>query len=253
MINNNTKIKFKVSIFYATVLLVIFYLINLSFWWSDFANKDNLILKYSNTNVLNIESYQSLVDHLASEHKLTDDLTKLTSTLESHPYVKAARVSRHYPNQIIIEIVERNPIAIVNKDPLVLLDEDGFVLPNLPSLKSYDLPIMSNFNSDSTLYPLGEKVLSIKVQQCISLLYDIQVIYNNLYNNLSEMNVTSNNEFELILTDQPTHIYLGNKNIISRINVLKEFEKELKPQKISDFSYLDMRYQNQIVARLRKS
>ena len=144
-------------------------------------------------------------------------------------------------------------IAIVNKNPLVLLDEDGFVLPYLQSLKSYDLPLMSNFNTDSTLYPEGGKVLSLKVQQCISLLNNIQVIHANLYNNLSEMNITSNNEFQLILTDQPTHIFLGNTDINSRINILKIFETELKPRRISDFTYLDMRYKNQVVAKLRKS
>ena len=34
---------------------------------------------------------------------------------------------------------------------------------------------------------------------------------------------------------------------------LKQFEKKLQPKKISDFSYLDMRYENQIIAKGRHS
>ena len=49
----------------------------------------------------------------------------------------------------------------------------------------------------------------------------------------------------------PTHIYLGNKKISSRIRTLKEFETKLKPNRMSDFSYLDMRYDNQIIVKRR--
>ena len=63
--------------------------------------------------------------------------------------------------------------------------------------------------------------------------------------------MTSTNEMELILSDQPTHIYLGQNKVWSRINTLKQFEKILQPKKISDFSYLDMRYENQVIAKGR--
>jgi hypothetical protein len=58
---------------------------------------------------------------------------------------------------------------------------------------------------------------------------------------------------ELILFDYPTHIYLGNDQLWSRINILKEFEKELGSKKITDFNYLDIRYDNQIIAKRRRS
>jgi len=247
MINN----KIKISLYYAGTFLGIIYIIYISLWWSNLTNENNIHLKYSHTSVLDIKIYQKIVNDLALKNKLDNNLNKITTALESHPYIKATRVSRQYPNQITIEIIERSPIAIVNKSPLVLLDKDGFVLPNITALKSYDFPIMTNFNSDSSMYPSGKIVRSVKAKQCISLLSNIQNIYNKLYNNLSELNISSNNEIELILTDHPTHIYLGNNNIISRINVLKQFEKKLSPQKMSDFSYLDMRYKNQIVAKLR--
>ena len=67
------------------------------------------------------------------------------------------------------------------------------------------------------------------------------------------MKMTATNEMELILADQPTHIFLGQDKLWSRIEILKQFEADLGPGKISDFSYLDMRYENQIIVKGRRS
>ena len=175
----------------------------------------------------------------------------MITLIESHPYVKIARVSRHYPSEIKIEIIERKPLAIVNVEPMILLDDNGYVLPVDGIQTNYNLPIMNNFNTEPQLYPLGQLALSVKIKECIALISRIQTNYSELYNNLSELKITSSNEIELILSDMPTHIYLGNKKISSRIRTLKEFETKLKPNRMSDFSYLDMRYDNQIIVKRR--
>jgi hypothetical protein len=55
------------------------------------------------------------------------------------------------------------------------------------------------------------------------------------------------------LSDHPTHIYLGQDRLWSRFEILKQFEIELGQKKISDYTYLDMRYENQIIAKGRQS
>ena len=79
--------------------------------------------------------------------------------------------------------------------------------------------------------------------------------YESLYNNLSEMKLTSADEMELTLTEEPTTIYLGEENVWSRIEILREFERKLgnNAKKISDFDYLDMRFDKQIIVRARHS
>ena len=67
------------------------------------------------------------------------------------------------------------------------------------------------------------------------------------------LKISENNEIELILADQPTQIFLGENELGSRIKILKQFEVELGTKKISDFSYLDMRYKNQIIVKGRRS
>ena len=225
-----------------------------SFCWSRFKGSLSITdVRFSETDVLNINSYRDLLDEIIGTDADQVNLRDIGDIIESHPYVKAARISQYYPGIIQVEIKERKPIALLKTDPMVLLDREGFVLPDVGNLGNYNLPIMTNFNPEPELYPAGEMALSVKVRECISWLSRIQNNYTSLYNNLSELKMTSTSEMELILSDQPTHIYLGQDKVWSRINTLKQFEKKLQPMKISDFSYLDMRYKNQVIAKGRHS
>ena len=229
-----------------------------SFWWADYSNPmDNIEINFSETKVLDINQYKSLLDEITNNDSSKLDLYEISALIENHPYIKVARVSRHYPSEIKIEIIEREPIAIVNIEPMIFLDENGFVLPDEGNIKNYNLPVMNNFNSDPKLYPQGELALSVKVKECVVILSRIQTNYPELYNNLSYLEITSSNEIKLILdefaSNLPTHVYLGNNEIYARIEILKEFESTLKPNKISDFSYLDMRFNNQIIVKRHHS
>ena len=75
--------------------------------------------------------------------------------------------------------------------------------------------------------------------------------HSSLYKNISELKVSSSDELELILSDYPTKIFLGQKKVKSRINSLLKFEEKLKTNKITDYNYLDLRYNNQIIAMER--
>ena len=225
-----------------------------AFWWSEFRN--SLVIdqvKFGKTTVLESRVYEATLGNIIGISPEQIRLNDISDLMESHPYVKAARVSHQYPGTIQIEILERQPIALLKMDPMVMLDAEGVVLPTLNNFGDFNLPVLTNFNPEPELYPAGEKALSVKVRECIDWLSRIQVEYESLYDNLSEMKMTSTNEMELILADHPTHIYLGQDQLWKRIEILKQFEEELGSKKISDFSYLDMRYENQIIAKGRRS
>lgn len=225
-----------------------------AFWWSEFRN--SLVIdqvKFGKTTVLESRVYEATLGNIIGISPEQIRLNDISDLMESHPYVKAARVSHQYPGTIQIEILERQPIALLKMDPMVMLDAEGVVLPTLNNFGDFNLPVLTNFNPEPELYPPGKKALSVKVRECIDWLSRIQVEYESLYDNLSEMKMTSTNEMELILADHPTHIYLGQDQLWARIEILKQFEEELGSKKISDFSYLDMRYENQIIAKGRRS
>ncbi|MGY8788513.1 MAG: cell division protein FtsQ/DivIB, partial [Fidelibacterota bacterium] len=215
-------------------LFSVFALIWAAFWWSGY--KQSLAItqvKFGKTTVLNSHIYEATLGEMLGNNPGDIRLNDISELMESHPYVKAARVSHQYPGVIQIEILERQPIALLNTNPMVLLDAEAIVLPDVDNLGNYNLPILTNFNPEPELYPPGKEALSVKVKECIDWLSKIQIGYESLYNNLSEMKMTSENEMELILTDRPTQIYLGQDKVWSRIQILKQFEKELGDRKIS--------------------
>ena len=225
-----------------------------AFLWSDFCNSLVITqINFGKTNVLESKEYEESLGEIIGINPDQVRLNDISELMESHPYVKAARVSHQFPGIIQIEIMEREPIAILKSQPMVMLDADGVVLPNLNNLGDFNLPILTNFNPEPKLYPVGKRALSVKVKECINWLSRIQIEYESLYNNLSEMKMTSTNDLELILSDHPTDIYLGQDRLWSRFKILKQFELELGQKKISDYTYLDMRYENQIIAKGRRS
>ena len=57
------------------------------------------------------------------------------------------------------------------------------------------------------------------------MLSSINSQYEKLYENISEIKMSSNEEIEIILSEEPTHIYFGKTNIDERIKHLVEFSK----------------------------
>ena len=63
--------------------------------------------------------------------------------LEAAPLVKQASVRKLYPDQIVIDIVERTPAAVWQKDGQVsAIAADGAVIDELRDTRSLDLPFV---------------------------------------------------------------------------------------------------------------
>ena len=239
-------------IFISISFLLIITLIKISSWWCVITN--NLILKnisISSTKIIENEEFYNLVNGFIGNSLEELRIDSVTKIIENHPYVEAARVSKWYPSKMKIELIEREPIAVLNISPMVLLDKYGFVLPYKTSKINFNLPILNNFNKNLDFYPYGNKALSKNVGNCIDWLNRIKNDYSSLYQDISEMKITSGNNINIILAEYPTQIFLGENHIWTKIEILKKFETELLPKKLSDFSYLDMRYDNQVIAKNR--
>ena len=250
MKNDNKNILSLDSIVEISLFLLIILTILFSFSWSKYNDKNLLSrVKISDTKINKRTLYENYFNKILKSDSLS--YPDYINSIEKHPYIKTARISRHFPGKIVIEIIERDPIVFLNTNPKIFLDEEGYVLPYQNNISKIDLPIMTNVNPNRNLYPNGQKVLSKKVIECVSWLALINKNYKNLYNDISEIKMSSTDEMEIILAENPTNIYFGQKQLHARIKNLVQFQKLLEPKKLSDFSYLDMRFENQIIAKER--
>lgn len=221
--------------------------------WASFRNYGTLTdITISRTHILPVETYLELMDEWIDTPLRNIDLKSIQRKLQEHPYVWVSRVSRKHPETLVVEMVERIPLGMVNLEKPVIIDLMGTVLPEIPEARLDVMPVLSNFNPSRELYPIGKPVISTKVIEARNILFTIWETYRPLYMNLSEVRLNIQDEFELILAEEPTRIILGTDEIGPKLAVLKEFQEALQPRKLTDYSMIDLRYRNQIVTRERR-
>lgn len=241
--------KIKIIALVASIILLIVG----SLSWAKFNqsyNNPNFI--FSGNSIVDDSEYQTYLAKIAATNLIEDNYTELSTIIEDHPYVQGVRVSKHFPNGILIEISERYPVAIINSNPLLLIDNKSTVLPFRSNSFDFQIPIISNFDIDYKMTPLGKQTSSDDAIKAVQFLNRLKIEYPELYNNLSEIRLNNYADYELILEDEPTTIVIGKSISWSKILVLKEFEKNINGQKLlTDYVYLDLRYNNQVITKER--
>ncbi len=220
-----------------------------SFQWANYRKIFELgELSISGENFLAKSEYNEIIGSIDVKSIKDFDIESLSERLELNPFVKAVRVSKHYPGAIKIEIVEREPIAIINNKVQLMIDDNAIVLPNNTKIENSLIPVLSGFNPATDLYPLGQITYSIKVKEAIEILAYIKNNYSDFYDEISELTINKDDEYEIILSEEPTRVILGKNNISKKIKILKNFDKALGQRQLTSYRLLDMRYSKQLIA-----
>ena len=86
--------------------------------------------------------YRIALDQKAASLPLVD-VAQIRQQLLGFGWVKDARVSRRYPDTLVVDIVERSPAALwQDSDRLNLIDAEGVVLDRVPVSQMPDLPLL---------------------------------------------------------------------------------------------------------------
>lgn len=182
------------------------------------------------------------------------DLATIQNQLETNPYIKAASVSRDYPNNVNILICERVPICYINHKNLFLADAEGIVLPIPKQSLGTNLPVISGFEDDSLEYYPGYYIPNESVREIIRVINGTLIAAPDLYSEISEIHYWNNDSYILYTVKSGTPIYLGNKSLPEQLNILAHFQNRLNGKRnLSDYQYLDLRWNKQIVAKERRS
>jgi cell division protein FtsQ len=111
--------------------------------------------------------YEIALDQKTTAMPLVD-VTDIRKRLLEFGWVKDARVSRRFPDTLVIDIVERKPAALwQDEDRLTLIDAEGVVLDRVPVAQMPDLPLLIGPGANSQAIPLERllsKVPSLKAQ-----------------------------------------------------------------------------------------
>jgi cell division protein FtsQ len=111
--------------------------------------------------------YEIALDQKTTAMPLVD-VADIRKRLLEFGWVKDARVSRRFPDTLVIDIVERKPAALwQDEDRLTLIDAEGVVLDRVPVSQMPDLPLLIGKGANAqtvTLERLLDKAPSLKAQ-----------------------------------------------------------------------------------------
>jgi cell division septal protein FtsQ len=177
------------------------------------------------------------------------DLTAIQRNVMSNHYIKNTIVERNLPNALHIQIEERIPIAMVNRAETLYLDEEGVVLPRSISHRLYDLPVISGI-SDNEPLTFGSVIKQPDVVEALQLLATVKVAHRPMYHNIYEVHLRNGGDIVIYSAEGGVPIIFGRGEMSSKIVRLETFWNDVvRARGTQLLQYVDLRYQDQIVAR----
>lgn len=178
-----------------------------------------------------------------------DDLEGLEERLRAHPVVKDARIVRRFPNTLVLEVQEREPVAFVATPTLEPVDLSGQILPIDPCLHQLDLPIIGA-RGDREVGNLSPAERRLLVRE-ISRLAEADP---ELASRLSEIVLEERGDLRAHVWEPEMDLLLTPGTPAQRIqeglDVLGDALARFQDRRVS---ILDLRFEDQVVVRLRPS
>jgi cell division protein FtsQ len=168
------------------------------------------------------------VDTTAS---IWDDVSPLEARVKEHPQVREARIRRKLPGTLVVVVTENPPVALVSTTRgLVVTDAAGKSLPVDPTTIDVDLPVLAQ--PDTLL---------------LRLLGEVRADDPALFARVSEAGRTPRGDIVLVL---PEHRVLARADVtVQRLADVQPVEVDLARRALK-VSELDLRYRDQVIARL---
>ncbi len=181
-----------------------------------------------------------------------DELNELfiRDRVAKHPEIKKVVVSKEPPSELIIEVIEKKPIAIVIKsNEIYLVDEEQEIFPIKNYDKAFDLPIINGLGID-------DRKNKTDINAAMNFLKAAYEKGKYIQNLISEVNMKDSSKIIVKTNDKLTSFYFKrvDKNAKeyykTRLELFKRFMDEEITLRSLNCEYVDMRFSNQIIAKI---
>lgn len=170
------------------------------------------------------------------------DLKAISVKIKKHPFVHDAKISRKLPNNLVVKVIERQPLAIINGEKLSLIDKYGQFLPDLKTFAPIDFPVISNIEPT--------EANNSKLTVVLNFLDAIKTQNFSLYCQISEVSFSDKLGLYFYLVEKSTPVVVGNKGFVNKAEKLMQVIKMINqnPQ-LSHVKYFDLRFKDQVIVK----
>lgn len=203
---------------------------------------DTFTIKIKGNQFVTDAQIQKQLQPFMEETYFSIDLNELQSEISSLDYIECVQLSRILPATVMVQVIERNPILLITlENENFLMDKNGLLLPTKgKAISYYPVPII-NISKDMAY----KSSLTVEIAEVFKFLVNDYPLF---YDNLSE--VIIGDEKWTFYSDSKTRIFTTSDNLLSQLNILKNFERTVYPNKqLGDYSYIDLRVAKQVVVK----
>ena len=175
----------------------------------------------------------------------TVNSTQVATAIKQNAWVKAVEISKKYPDQIVIHVVERQPIiALPFQKSFVVIAQDGIAIDLRSDFSQINLPVLNGYVPASVV--IGEEIMESSMWETLSGIFD-----NCAAEILMQISEIYWQESETILyLNTGLRIMIGDLNQFdpTRLRMLPDILNEISMQ--SGEGFLDMRGVNTVYRKV---
>jgi len=172
------------------------------------------------------EELLALAGVAVGDRLLTIDTDVVAARLARHPWIAAARVARHLPSTLHIDLVERRAVAVASLGALYLLDETGRPFKRGRMDEADGLPVLTGIDRDQ--YARMPEAGAAAFREGLSVIGEYRSRPGRP--TLSEVSIDPHFGFSLILLEGGAEIRLGrgetSKKLARFDQILEAVDKE---------------------------
>lgn len=206
-------------------------------------------IEYRGAQHFDAEAFNVVLLRTFEKNLLRLDLERIRSLLESEAWIKTAVVRRRFPDRLVICLTERRPAAVAAVDgQLYVAASDGVLLDVFHSgYGDLQGPIVRGLRNPARDRAGAEN--AVRMETYLRLVEEFQASDPSLLQRISEVDVTEPERVGILLVDDPTPIYLGDREFLARY---RRFEAnravylELR-ERYGQVEYVDVGYRDRIV------
>lgn len=156
------------------------------------------------------------------------NLETIGNKVADHPWIARVDVRRNFPDTLVIEVVERDPVAILNLGYLYCVDSNGEVFKLLEGDDPLDMPVITGVDRDYLIQ--DQPKVAGYLRHAVGLLKDLEKRRSFGLDEVSELHLTKNGGIVLFTYIAGVPVELGRDGYSAKLDRLERIYKELRPR-----------------------
>jgi cell division protein FtsQ len=163
--------------------------------------------------------------------------------VEAIAWVRCAALTRVLPNRLVVQVIERTPVAFANVGGRVSLVDSEGVLLDKPESAFFDFPVITGLDSNAGL---DERRTRIALYQDFMRQLGEEIAHSGWI--VSEADLADGDDLKALLVQgrETLQVHFGHENFLPHFHTFLALLPELRKSN-APLDSVDLRYRNQVV------